>query len=301
MLALGRLTLEGKPAQGQEPLREGQNLRFAVVDYEEPEVPIDFVILRQSPNLCLVHKPAGMPVHRTGKIFFQTLANLLRERLQDTAWSPLNRLDRETSGLVAFARGSAALRHLSPESVASSWTKLYMAVIRGSLPESGVGILDQSLTMLPDDAIRCRVHAQPGGKSALTLYQTMACKDGLSLVVLSPITGRKHQLRVHLAHAGCPVVGDKIYSGDGQAYLKRLNEELNEDDYAVLGAQNHLLHAFYLGIAWDGNNFLDAWDWGLGPDFLRHFSEETPTTWKDSGKLDEIIRQANLHRNNPKV
>ena len=73
LLQLGRLTLEEKPALGNELLREGQKLRFEVVDYNEPSVPLDFKIISESEGLKLVHKPAGMPVHRTGKIFFQTI------------------------------------------------------------------------------------------------------------------------------------------------------------------------------------------------------------------------------------
>ena len=78
LLALGRLELEGAAARGDETLREAQTLRFAVVDYDEPDVPLDFRILERGPDLCFVHKPAGMPVHRTGKIFFQTLAKIGR-------------------------------------------------------------------------------------------------------------------------------------------------------------------------------------------------------------------------------
>src|SRR3954465_14625604 len=138
LLALGRLELEGVVARGDELLREGMRLRFAVVDYEEPEVPLDFRVLERGPELAFVHKPAGMPVHRTGKIFFQTLANLVREKLGDDAWSPLNRLDRETSGIVAFARGAEALKDFSPASPTTIWTKFYAAVVRGK-PSAELG------------------------------------------------------------------------------------------------------------------------------------------------------------------
>jgi 23S rRNA pseudouridine1911/1915/1917 synthase len=247
-----------------------------------------------------------MPVHRTGKIFFQTLANLMRERLQDSSWSPLNRLDRETSGVVAFARGPEAFRSLAPDSPTAEWTKLYMAIVRGRLPSASagvgmgmeVGILDQPVGPQTGDAIRCRMHVHLHGKPATSLYQTMAHSEGLSLVVLSPVTGRKHQLRVHLAHAGCPVVGDKIYSGDGQAYLKRLEAELDEEDYAALGAKRHLLHAFYLRIKTPDHEIHEAWDWEPGPEFLQNFPNENPSTWHASGKLDQILSQVQKQKQN---
>jgi RluA family pseudouridine synthase len=254
LLSLGRMDLEGSLASGSEILREGQRLLFRVVDYEEPEVPLDWRVLPfEGPgphpeDLMFVHKPAGLPVHRTGKIFFQTLANLVKEKLGDMTWSPLNRLDRETSGIVAFARGPKAFWKYAPSNPAVKWTKLYLAVVRGTLPDTGIGRIDQPLGELPGDVIRSRMHVHSGGKRALTLYQTLESRDGQSLVALSPITGRKHQLRAHLSWAGCPVVGDKIYSGGGKAYLARLERELAADDFAELGSEVHLLHSFRLDI-----------------------------------------------------
>jgi 23S rRNA pseudouridine1911/1915/1917 synthase len=300
LIALGRLQVEDRIVSAGDALREGQRLRFSVVDYEEPEVPTGFRILPLDPaspgrapelreDLLLVHKPAGMPVHRTGKIFFQTLANMLREQLRDPAWAPLNRLDRETSGIVAFARGADALRTLAPFSPEARWTKFYAAVVLGRPPETGIGVFDLSLGEKPGDAIRCRMHAFPSGtapspgasgaKEALTLYRTLAEADGKSLVVLSPVTGRKHQLRAHLAAAGCPVVGDKIYSGDGRAYLDRLERELGEEDFLRLGARRHLLHAFLLRIEDGEGRAAKAEDWDFGADFESVFPHGLVRRW----------------------
>jgi 23S rRNA pseudouridine1911/1915/1917 synthase len=305
LIAMGRLELEGRPASAGDALREGQRLRFAVVDYEEPEVPTDFRILPEEPppegclprareDLLLVHKPAGMPVHRTGRIFFQTLANMLRERLGDPSWAPLNRLDRETSGIVAFARGAEALRTLAPSGPGSRWSKFYAAVVRGRPPGNGFGALDLPLGEKPGDPLRCRMHVfpkdsppSPGAtapKEALTLYRILAERDGQSLVVLSPITGRKHQLRAHLAAAGCPVVGDKIYSGEGRAYLERLERELDEEDYRRLGARRHLLHAFHLRIEDADRRVAGAVDWDFGADFEAVFPHGLVRGWFDSSE-----------------
>jgi 23S rRNA pseudouridine1911/1915/1917 synthase len=276
LIALGRLAIDGRTASADETVREGQVLRFAVVDYDEPEVPVDFKVLERRGEVCFVHKPAGLPVHRTGKIFFQTLANLLRESLGDSGWAPLNRLDRETGGLVAFARGQEALRLNSPANPEVRWTKLYLAVARGRLPEDE-GAFDWALCERAGDVIRSRMHAMPKGKPALTLHRTLAHRGGFSLVLLSPVTGRKHQLRAHLAQAGCPIVGDKLYSLEGRPYLKRVESELDEADFRELGARNHLLHAFYLrleprseGAPADGAT-LEAWDWDMSGEFAAYF------------------------------
>ncbi len=291
LLSLDRLQLEGTAARGDETLREGQSLRFAVVDYEEPDVPLDFRILERGPDLCFVHKPAGMPVHRTGKIFFQTLANLVREELADDAWAPLNRLDRETSGLSAFARGADAIRAYSPASPGSRWLKLYLAVTRG-LPPSASGRIEAPLGELPDSPIRSRMHVHAAGKPALTLYRRLAERDGLALIAVAPITGRKHQIRAHLAHVGCPLIGDKIYSLDGKAYLKQLDRDLDEADYLELGAKRHLLHAFCLRIGAHAQAPHEAWDWDVGSEFARVFKALEARAWCATPDFNAFLEEA---------
>ncbi|MEO6095284.1 MAG: RluA family pseudouridine synthase [Fibrobacteria bacterium] len=296
LLALGRLELDGSVAQGGEPLREGMGLRFAVVDYEEPEVPLDYRILERGADLAFVHKPAGMPVHRTGKIFFQTLANLVKENLGDGDWAPLNRLDRETSGLVAFARGADAFRAYAPSSADSTWRKFYAAVVRGA-PPAGAGRIELALGERPDSPIRCRMHPLADGKPAVTLYRTVAFREGLALLALSPITGRKHQLRSHLAELGCPILGDKIYSFAGKAYLKQLNGDLDAADLSELGAPRHLLHSFCLRVGRRGEPASEAWDWDVGPEFARIFKAVEIRAWCSTpafGEFQSEVEKARL-------
>lgn len=295
LLALGRLSLEGEVARGNETLREGMRLRFAVVDYEEPEVPLDFRVLERDAEIAFVHKPAGLPMHRTGKIFFQTLANLVREELRDPAWAPLNRLDRETSGLAAFARGPEAFRTFAPAAAESRWLKLYLAVTSG-VPSAPSGAIAAALGELPDSPIRARMHVVREGKPALTLYRTVAARNGMALLAVAPVTGRKHQIRAHLAHIGCPIVGDKMYADEGRAYLKRLEGELGEEDYRALGARRHLLHAFFLRLEAGNGPPREAWDWDVGPEFARTFKALEARTWSSTPACAELMSEASAAR-----
>lgn len=295
LLDLGRLELDGTVARGDECLREAMSLHFAVVDYDEPEIPLDYRILERDGDICFAHKPGGMPVHRTGRIFFQTLANLVKESLGDDSWAPLNRLDRETSGLVAFARGADAFRAYAPGSEVSRWSKFYIAVVRGA-PPAASGSIDQALGEMPGSLIRCQMHPQLQGKPALTLYRTIARRDGLTLLALSPITGRKHQLRAHLSGLGCPIVGDKIYSLEGKAYRKQLDAELDASDYRELGAERHLLHAFFLRLEVEGQSSREAWDWDVGGAFAGAFKALEARTWCSTPAFGHFLAEAEAAR-----
>jgi RluA family pseudouridine synthase len=295
LLSLKRLELQGVTATGSEKIREGQILKFEVVDYDEPDVPLDFYIVHQSSDLCLVHKPPGMPVHRTGKIFFQTLANLVREQLGNSSWAPLNRLDRETGGLIAFAKGAEAFRQYAPSNPDVIWVKLYAAVVQGRLPAQA-GIMSFSLGETGLGEIRTQVQVLADGKPALSLYHVISENEGKTLLILAPITGRKHQLRVHLAELGCPIIGDKIYSQNGAAYLKQLSGELEEADYSSLGARHHLLHAFHLRLEKPGIPPLVGWDWDFGKEFAQYFSPNLIQEWAQGRQFQELVLEAETAR-----
>jgi 23S rRNA pseudouridine1911/1915/1917 synthase len=192
----GRVTLEGAAVDPETPVPKRATLRYRVDDYLEPAVPIDFRELGREGDLALVHKPAGLPVHKTGKVFVHVLARLYREFRGDDPlaheWSPLNRLDVETSGIVAFARGSEALRRFSPVNSGTLWSKDYLAVAEGILSEETVH--EGPLSEWPEHPVRSRMRVRPpgdeDGKPARTRFIPLASRDGKTLVLARPETGR---------------------------------------------------------------------------------------------------------------
>jgi 23S rRNA pseudouridine1911/1915/1917 synthase len=278
----GRVQLNGKPSTPHAEVLLGMRLEYRVVGYEEPEVPISFREIISTANLALVHKPAGQPVHKTGKIFIHTLANLYRQSRADAAWTPLNRLDVETSGIVAFARGREAIRRFSPIEPGTQWKKLYLAVVHGRIASGGS--IDLALAEKSGDLIRSRMHPDASGKTAKTLFHPLSTNAGKTLLLIRTLTGRKHQIRAHLAALGFPIVGDKMYSLDGRYYLKRLESELDASDLEVLGAPHQLLHAFHLEIQAEDGLGIQGTDFELPEHFFSMFpslQRELPSLLND--------------------
>jgi 23S rRNA pseudouridine1911/1915/1917 synthase len=276
----GRARLDGAEASPETPILPRMVLEYRVEDYEEPAVPLDFLEIAAEGDLALVHKPAGLPVHKTGKIFVNVLANLYRAHKRDDAWTPLNRLDAETSGIVAFARGREALRRFSPGTPDTRWTKTYLAVVQGALREPGVH--DGPLAEWPEHAIRSRVRVHSDGKAARTHYVPVETSGDKTLVLVRPVTGRKHQIRAHLADLGHPIVGDKVYGHEGRYYLKRLDGDLDSDDIAALQAPHHLLHALALDVRDAEGRGISGIDPHVPEGFSRCFPQLDPETLREA-------------------
>jgi tRNA pseudouridine32 synthase / 23S rRNA pseudouridine746 synthase len=183
-----------------------------------PEDLLSRLIYRDAVMLVL-DKPAGIPVHKgTGggenlEQHFEALRFGL-PRIPALA----HRLDRGTSGCLVLGRHRQALHTLGDMFAAGRIAKTYWAVVQGQMPEAE-GIIDLALAKQSESHKRWWMKVDPNGVSAITHYKVMGTADGLSWVEFLPKTGRTHQLRVHAAALGCPIVGDHIY-GDREGMLQ---------------------------------------------------------------------------------
>lgn len=222
----------------------------------EPVCERDFGVAYEDEKILVVDKPAGLPVHPSARYFHHTLTAVLRERQPEgEKWDIAHRLDRETSGLVACGKLPEATRALKDLfSRAGAVQKEYLALVHG-WPEEEEFRLDFPLALL-DHPLKVKMGVVEGGKASETLVRVEARfrRDlpwrgpELALVRCWPITGRQHQIRVHLAAAGHPIVGDKIYGPSDRYFVDFAEGRLTEEARAELVLERHALHAAALAF-----------------------------------------------------
>ncbi len=224
-----QLYVNGIPVHTDYPVRPGDVITVPL-DEPEPEYPAEagpLTVLFEDAHLLAVDKPAGMLIHPSRSCFTGTLANRVmgyyRQTGQSCAFHPLTRLDRDTFGVVLLAKNAHIHNLLNRLHLQDGFCKTYHALVFGC-PVADSGEIDAPITRLPLPSLLRQVH--PQGKPSLTRYQVLEHHEGIAKLALQPVTGRTHQLRVHCAHMGFPILGDPQYgSAQSQAFSRTLGIE----------------------------------------------------------------------------
>lgn len=229
--------LDGVPSSPLAILKPGQKLTWMRPPWEEPEVPLSFAILHHDAHLLAVAKPAGLPTIPCGGGFLEhTLLSLVRGHFPEA--SPLHRLGRGTSGIVLFALTRLAAREISRAWGCGKILKLYRALAVGC-PDCDEFEVNTPIGPIPHGMLKTIYAASSSGKSAHSHVKVLERRNNSSLLQVRITTGRPHQVRIHLAAAGHPLLGDPFYAVGGVPA---------ENSQALPGDLGYHLHHMQLGV-----------------------------------------------------
>jgi 23S rRNA pseudouridine1911/1915/1917 synthase len=234
-IAAGLVLIDGRPAAADAILSRGVTISWARPPWSEPAAPLDYAVLYEDAALLAVAKPSGLPTLPGGGYLEHTLLALVRERHPGAA--PMHRLDRGASGIVLFTRTTAAAR-----AIARAWRegrvlKVYRALVAGA-PEQDTFAIEACIGRVPHPALGTVFAAHSAGLAARSELRVLERGGASSLVEVSIETGRPHQIRIHLAACGHPLVGDPLYIAGGGL----------REGGALPGDTGYLLHAMRLAF-----------------------------------------------------
>ncbi len=209
-------------------------------------------ILYEDASLVVLNKPGWVVCHPSKNGPWSSLVGAVREARGLERVHLVSRLDRETSGLVLLAKDHRTASRLQTAMAARRTRKRYLALLRGRLGEART--TESNMEPDPDSpvAVQQRVCFGGRGKPAVTHFRPLEYWGAHTLAEVEPVTGRKHQIRVHAAWLGHPVLGDKIYGGDPGCYLEFVAQGWTPRLESVLGFPRQALHAATLEIHGDG-------------------------------------------------
>ncbi len=235
----GGILVNGEFKTVRYELKEGDILSIACEDKADDVSPyiipadIPIEIAWEDSYVTVVDKPSNMPAHPSHGHRLDTVANALAHRYNTAPYvfRPVNRLDRDTSGLMITANTRLSAFKLYKSMITGKIKKLYIAILDGRLNEDE-GCIKTYVCRCEDSIVKRRICTPEDNdaKEAVTLYRTVYNNEKHTVVIASPITGRTHQLRLHFSHLGCPITGDTMYGKESDAISR------------------HALHAFFLSF-----------------------------------------------------
>lgn len=202
------------PIKPGEKIQPNINISADISPIKQVADIIDIPIIYEDQDILVVNKPAGMISHARGRYWDEaSVASFIRDQVTDMQGERagiVHRLDKATSGVMVCAKNTATLAFLQKQFAKRAVNKTYIAIIQGSV-DPPKGLIDIPLARNPSKPQTFVVNS--GGKNAQTEYHTIAQQDGYSALQLHPLTGRTHQLRIHLQYLNKPILGDTLYGG----------------------------------------------------------------------------------------
>lgn len=259
LTAKGLIRVERQAAPLEQRLILGQKVSVTLPDHKEKAVDSRWQLLWENSDFLVVYKPHLLPVSRTTRNLYNTLISLVRRQTPYADAQLLHRLDSETAGIIVLGKHKAVAKKFQPQLAELIQNKTYHAWVWGQ-PVWRELDLQCELAEKHNSPIRCQMfvvdetHQErfKTPKYARSWFQYVRSTAQMSLITCRIFTGRKHQIRAHLASVGHPIVGDKIYAHQGEFYLKRLQGPLHRQDYQALKSPYQRLVATAIDLFVDG-------------------------------------------------
>lgn len=202
-------------------LNNGDILEINIPDTKESEIePVkgNLIILYEDEDVLVIDKPPYMPVHPSKGHIDDSLANIVIAYLCEPVFRCVTRLDKNTSGVVLIAKNSISHNNLRKQLISHDITKKYHAVVHGITDESGT----INAPIIRPDAATIKREVRADGMVSITHYKTIKTENDVSFLEVIPITGRTHQIRVHMAYINHPVCGDFLYGNEYDGYARQM-------------------------------------------------------------------------------
>ena len=221
---------------------------------EHQPAPRLFEVIYEDDGLLVLNKPAGLVCHPTKTDEYSSLISRVRLYLgKDKTAHLVNRLDRETSGVTLIAKSDDVAREIRRLWENRLVDKEYLAIVHGHVRED-TGLIDAPLGKDETSRVAVKDCVRPDGQPSQTEFAVVKkfsrAEGDFTLLRIRLLTGRKHQIRIHLTHVGHPIVGDKIYGADEDMYLALVENRLTDEHRRQLIFANQALHASHLRFSW---------------------------------------------------
>lgn len=236
-----QILINNQPATPDTLLQKGQTLAYHRPPWQEPDVPLSFAILYEDADLLIINKPSGLPVLPGGGFLEHTLLWQLQQQYPLQTPYPIHRLGRGTSGLMLLAKTSQARASLSQQMRDRQITKIYRALVgKRDLPNQFT--ITQPIGKILHPVLGYIYGATSNGLSAHSECQVIQRTDQTTLLEVTILTGRPHQIRIHLATVGYPLLGDPLYDIGGKPKM------ITTEKLAVPSDCGYHLHAYHLSF-----------------------------------------------------